>query len=283
MLNNKTAHSLTTFIYLLGILILSGCQATEKNIKTTTSLQLTPLNASQSVSFSPDGKLWRLTPTKQAMYVDVSIDSGKTFSLPVQVNSFEQKISAWPENPPAIEISPSGRINILYYADENQKSTSFFTYSDDNGQTFSSPSLISDHAQSAMHYMDKMLVDKENNVYLFWHDTRHESHNKELGNGVLSIYYSIIKPSGNPELNNTFLSNGICSCCRTATTFSNNGKPVVFARMVYKDGVRDHALIRMIDDDTWLKPQRVTNDNWDVEACPEHGPSISIDDKIAAI
>ncbi len=49
--------------------------------------------------------------------------------------------------------------------------------------------------------------------------------------------------------------------------------------MVYNNGVRDHALIQMDKMGRWQKPQRVTHDNWKIEACPEHGPSIAIDDK----
>ena len=258
-------------------MLLAGCQATANNIEIKEKYSYEIPSHTVTVNFAPDGRLWRLIPTKQAVYVNFSSDFGRTYSTPVRINKLDQKISAWPENPPAIEISNSGRINVLYYADEEQKSTSFFSYSDDNGRTFSTPTLVSDHAQSAMHYMDKMLIAKDNTLYLFWHDTRHESHDKELGTGVLSLYYSIKTPSDNSQFSNQFLSDGICSCCRTATTFSPSGKPVIFARMVYKNGVRDHALIRMNEDDTWLKPQRVTHDNWDIEACPEHGPALAID------
>ena len=266
----------TTF--LISSLFLFSCQSTANK----TEIKNFPheiLGSTVSTSFAPDGRLWRLIPTKKAIYVDFSNDYGDTYSKPTRVNKIEQKISVWPENPPAIQISNSGRINILYYADEEQKSTSFYSYSDDNGQTFSPPVLISDHALSSMHYMDKMLIDKHDKLYLFWHDTRHEFHDKEIGAGVLSLYYSIKTASDNSQFSNHFLSSGICSCCRTATAFSNNGKPVILARMVYDSGVRDHALIQMNEDNSWQKPIRVTHDNWEVEACPEHGPAMAIDDQ----
>lgn len=270
----STGFSFTPF--LISSLFLYSFQSTTAG----TELKNFPhdiLGATVSVSFAPDGRLWRLIPTQKAIYVDFSNDAGNTYSKATQVNKIEQKISVWPENPPAIQISNSGRINILYYADEEQKSTSFYSYSDDNAQTFSTPVLISDHAQSAMHYMDRMLMDKHDNLYLFWHDTRHESHDKKIGAGVLSLYYSIKTPSDNSQFSNHFLSSGICSCCRTATAFSNKGKPILLARMVYDNGIRDHALIQMNDNDSWQKPIRVTHDNWEVEACPEHGPAMTID------
>jgi hypothetical protein len=279
---NKTITADTNKGFLFLILLISqfflnSCQITEKSDERK-SFSVEILHETVSANYGPDGRLWRLLPTEQAVYVDYSNNDGITYSEPIKVNIQNQKISAWPENPPSIEISKSGRINVLYYADEQQKSTSFFSYSDDNGETFSTPVLVSDRAQSAMHYMDKMLIDKDDKLYLFWHDTRHETHDKEQGAGVLSLYYSVKKPTENAPFSNQFLSGGICSCCRTATTFSSNGKPVVLARMVYDNGVRDHALISMNAEGLWQKPQRVTYDNWEVEACPEHGPAIAVDE-----
>ncbi|NOQ77734.1 MAG: hypothetical protein GQ475_08110, partial [Methylococcaceae bacterium] len=168
------------FTSALSLLILNSCLA-PSNTQESKEVTAKILNTTVSVNYAPDGRLWRITPTRQAVYVDSSSDNGETYSKPIKINKSNQKTSAWPENPPAIAVSSSGRINVLFYADEDQKSTSFFSYSDDNGQTFSTPTLISNQAQSAMHYMDKMLVDKDDNLHLFWHDTRHESHDKKLG------------------------------------------------------------------------------------------------------
>ncbi len=281
MLKTDKFIPLSGLIFLICLIFSYGCQIANNATLEQSSDDI--LNSTVSVNFAPNGRLWRVTPSQHAVYVDYSNDNGKTYIKRVKINQHDQKISAWPENPPAIEISKSGRINILYYADEKQKSTSFYSYSDDNGQSFSTPVLISDHAQTAMHYMDKMLVDNNDKLYLFWHDTRHDSHQQshkhDMDAGVLSLYYSVKNADDDSQFNSHFISAGICSCCRTATTFSAEGNPVILARMVYEDRVRDHALIRMNKDGTWKKPQRVTHDDWKIEACPEHGPSIAIDEK----
>ena len=260
----------------ISFILLNSCQT-----RITESKQLSNkiLRSTVSVNFAADGRLWRLTPTRHTVYVDYSNDNGNTYNSPVRVNKQDQTISVWPENPAAIEISPSGRINVLYYADEQQKSTSLFSYSDDNGQTFSPPVLISDQAETALHYMDKMLIDKHDNTFLFWHDSRHDSHNNKQVDGVLSLYYSQKTALDHSAFKNQLLSNDICSCCRTATELSQDQNPVVFARMVFNDGIRDHALIAMNTDGSWNEPQRITFDNWKIEACPEHGPALAIDDQ----
>ncbi len=268
--------SLSLLIALTSLLTINGCQTGTKNLNAD-NLTNQILNTTVSVTFAPDGRLWRLTPTDDAVFVDSSTDNGKTYSKPVRVNPVAQRISAWPENPPAIVVGKSGRIHVLYYADEQQKSTSFFSYSDDNGQTFSKPVLISDHADTARHYMNQMLVDKNNKVYMFWHDTRHEQHNSHTAAGSLSLYYTVTDQPNTGKFTNQFISDAVCSCCRTAITFSPEEKPVILVRMVFQDGVRDHALINMVSDGQWSKPQRITNDDWGIEACPEHGPALSID------
>lgn len=268
-------HLSFNILFSFFVILLNACQ-TQNSSPTADNLPAPVLRSTVAVAFAPDGRLWRLTPTPDTVYVDYSDDNGQHFSSPLRINPTAQKISVWPENPPAIAIGQNGRIHILYYADEAQRSTSFYSYSDDGGHSFSQPTLVSDHADSAMHYMDRMLLDKTDKVYLFWHDRRHELLDQQLGSGVLSLYYAV-SDNLHPEFYNRFISNGICSCCRTATALAPNNKPLLLARMVFPDGVREHALIRMDNNDKWSKPIRVTADRWTIEACPEHGPALAVD------
>ncbi len=263
------------FLTLFSLFFISSC-STDANIKIASGDYQIYRNT-VATAFAPDGRLWRLIPTADAVFVDYSDDNGKSYSQAVQINPATQKISAWPENPPQIAIAKSGRIHVLYYADEKQKATNFYSYSDDNGKTFSKPSLVSDKADSAMHYMAKMLLDDNDNLHFFWHDTRHRDHNKQLGSGVLALYHALADNPEKGEFENKLLSHGICSCCRTATALDADGKPVLFARVVLEESVRDHALLKLDASGKWVAPQRVTDDNWKIEACPEHGPALAID------
>jgi hypothetical protein len=51
------------------------------------------LSSTVTVNFAPDGRLWRLTPTAQAVYLDYSTDNGKTYQQPIKINRTEQKIA----------------------------------------------------------------------------------------------------------------------------------------------------------------------------------------------
>jgi len=232
-----------------------------------------------AVSFAQDGTLWRLLPAHDFMYVDYSKDKGLTYSHPIKINQQAQKISAWPENPPAIMVTKSGRILVLYYADEQQKSTSYFSYSDDQGKTFSRPVLISDQATTDMHYMDKMLLDKAGNVHFFWHDMRNETENSNRGSGVISLYHAQTNSVGIEKFKNELITHSVCSCCRTAISLSAQGNPVLLLRMAFPDGARDHVLLSKKTATEWGDAKRISDDHWVIDACPEHGPALAIDEQ----
>lgn len=268
----KNQRKILDFLRICSILFISGQQV-------ALATKITPSQAfvgtTLAVDFAPDGRLWRLLPTSHAIYVDYSIDQGKHFSAPIKINHLPQKITAWAENPPLIKVSKSGMIHVLYYADAAQNATSFYSYSADHGTTFSKPITVSDHAQSAMHYMDQMLLSGQNKVYLFWHDMRHGIHDQQLGSGVLSLYYATSSNNGASFINHK-LADNICSCCRTAVDLGSDDLPVILVRMVFKGGIRDHALLK-IQSNSKPEVRRITQDQWQIDACPEHGPALSID------
>jgi len=265
-------------LQLVACLFLSGLSGYQVTLAGKTNKL--PVNVQKNVlalTFSEEGTLWRVLPGDGFVYVDYSKDEGVSFSQPVKVNQLAQKISAWPENPPAIAVTDKGRIYVLYYVDEQQKSTSYFSYSDDFGKSFSRSKLISDHALTDMHYMDKMLLDNQGNVHFFWHDLRDQETNSVLGGGTLSLYHATASGQETTTLANSLVSHAVCSCCRTAVSLSPEGLPVVLMRMVFNDGARDHALLRKNIKGEWAKPKQISDDHWVIDACPEHGPALVVD------
>lgn len=61
-----------------------------------------------STTFGPDGRLWRLTSSKDFVYVDYSTDLGSTFSDPVPVNPSPQRIRSFKEDRPSIAVDRGG-------------------------------------------------------------------------------------------------------------------------------------------------------------------------------
>lgn len=229
-----------------------------------------------SAAFAPDGRLWRLLPSQTFVSVDYSIDFGKTFSQPVRVNPTDMPIHAWDENPPTLSVDRNGRIYVLYFANDRQSSTSFFSHSD-SGEQFSVPVKISSEANTWYHYQTEMLVDATGRIHFTWHDTRDRAEYKKQGGGDLSIYHAAAKTGKTITLPaDQRLAKNICSCCRTAMAEDIDGNLVLLARFVYRGNIRDHGLFKLSPDGKISEPWRVTFDDWEIEGCPAHGPALSI-------
>jgi len=128
-----------------------------------------------SAAFGPDGRLWRLVPASDYVYVDYTTDYGVTFSHPVAVNNKAQRIKARAEDRPSIAIDNRGYVYVIYFADEVQPWTTYFSYSHDGGKHFSAPVRVSDHARKAKHYQDVMAITPSGRLYLFWNDERDQT------------------------------------------------------------------------------------------------------------
>ena len=228
-----------------------------------------------SATFGPDGRLWRVVPEKQHVYVDYSTDLGKTFSAPVLINTKAQRIKVSGENRPGIAVDPSGRITILYAAEGVQPVAIYFSVSTDNGRNFSTPSPLSDKAAEANSFQGRLALSPSGQTYVFWHDERDRTDWRQLGN---AIYYTTIDDRSALNFSARKLSDSVCDCCRVAVAFDADALPVLFTRFIYPGGIRDHGLIKIQADDKEPLAWRVTFDDWNIEACPDHGPAIAISD-----
>jgi hypothetical protein len=229
-----------------------------------------------AAAFGLDGKLWRVTPSQDKIEVDMSSDGGMHFGKPVHVNRKPQAMNFWDENPPSIAVDKHGRVYVLYFADDKQEFTSFLSYSDD-GKHFSDPVKVSSKADKSIHYQTEMLVDNTDKLHFMWHDVRDESEYKKSGGGDLSIYYlAAERDKLIPLPQDHRLAKNICSCCRSAMALDKHGNPVILARFVYLDSIRDHGLIKVGADGNAAQTRRVTYDMWKLDGCPTHGPALSI-------
>jgi len=67
-----------------------------------------------------------------------------------------------------------------------------------------------------------------------------------------------------------------CECCRLGIAFAGPGRPVIAFRNIFEGSIRDHAVVTFKDATTPGPLRRVSVDDWKLEACPHHGPSLAI-------
>ena len=234
---------------------------------------------SVGASFDQRGWLWLAKVESGYLFVSHSKDKGKTFSPTVKVNSVPENIAADGENRPKVAVTGEGRVYVAYTSSLEKPFSGHirFSRSLDGGTTFSEPVTVNDNREVISHRFEAMAVDSRGQITLAWLDKRDQSVAQLKGQAYTgaAVYYAVSTDGGASFGPNRKLADNSCECCRVAVAMDRDDVPVIFWRHIFGKNVRDHALARL---DGKSPPVRVSHDQWEVDACPHHGPAISIAD-----
>ena len=108
----------------------------------------------------------------------------------------------------------------------------------------------------------------------------HHHHGGSTGPGPLQeVYYRAV--GRNPKETEALVATGVCFCCKTAIlgpglSGPGDGNAVMAWRHIFPNSERDIAL-RPIDAGTGSPGlmRRVSDDHWQLQACPDDGPSLA--------
>lgn len=235
-----------------------------------------------SAVFDDNGRLWAAWAYAGHVYVNYSDDTGKNFSLPRVVNQTPEAISARGENRPKIKIDGSGQLFISWTTPLEKRFTGNvrFSYSRDGGQNFSEPVIVNNNRDITGHRFDALGVNKQGDIYIAWLDKRDRLKASKKGNKYhgAAVYFSWSDDGGKTFKADKKIIDHSCECCRVIIDFDEKNLPVILWRNIYDKNTRDHALVRFKDKNTPLKAERVSYDMWQVDACPHHGPDMSINE-----
>jgi hypothetical protein len=229
------------------------------------------------VAFDARGRLWRARVENRQIWVSRSDDAGKTFTLPVAVNREPERIAADGENRPKLAFGPDGELYVSWTQSLDQPFSGHvrFARSLDDGHRFDTPHTVNDNTDIIGHRFDSLLVDGRGRVWLAWLDKRDASAARQRSERYTgaALYYAVSDDRGASFAPNRRLAAHSCECCRVALAGDTDGTPVAFWRHVFDRNIRDHALARL-DDTPVLR--RASHEQWAVDACPHHGPALSI-------
>ncbi len=229
-----------------------------------------------TASFDENGKLWLASIRDHHVYVSYSEDHGVTQSASVKVNAEPENILGDGENRPKI-IVRKGVIYISYTQGlaKPMSGDIRFSRSTDGGKNFSAPLTVNDNREIISHRFDSMAVNGKGHVYVAWLDKRDLSAAQKKGEKYSgsAIYYAMSDDGGISFRRNDKIADHVCECCRTAMAVDTDDYPVVTWRHIYDAAIRDHALVKL---NGKMLPVRLSQENWNVAACPHHGPSLSI-------
>lgn len=229
-----------------------------------------------TAAFDDKGRLWRASVQHGYVLVSHSDDNGRSFGLPAKVNEEPESILGDGENRPKI-IVRNGVVYVSYTQGLEKPMTGNirFSRSLDDGKSFSTPVTVNDNREVISHRFEAMGVNSRGEVYLAWLDKRDLSAAQQKGQRYagVAVYYARSDDGGASFHPNLKAADHSCECCRVTMAMDADGVPVIAWRHIYGKNTRDHALLRL---DGKSQPVRASNDGWEMDACPHHGPSLSI-------
>lgn len=234
-----------------------------------------PQSSYPTPAFDHRGRLWVAFVEGDAVYVSVSTDQGRTFARAVRVTREPEKVDANGEARPKIAADAAG----LYVSWTRKGAQPYtgdvrFTRSTDGGRTFAPPVTVNDDGLATGHRFDALSLGAGGEVVLAWVDKRDMEAAKARGAAYdgAAVYYARSVDGGRTFAPNAKLKDNACECCRLALARDARGRAVVLFRDILPGGIRDHSLAVLGAG----PPARATFDDWRINACPHHGPSLAI-------
>lgn len=287
---------LISFLFFIGLLV-SGC-ASDTVVESTDSKQLQTSTEAKSAcseanalpsnrcaetitaTFDSKGTLWVAWVNRDHIYLQSSNDKGLSFSEPMLVNPVAEKVEAKGEYRPKIKLDAKGNIYLTWTLKLEARHSGHirFSRSEDGGRHFSAPVTVNDNLDIISHRFDSMAVGKNGEIFIAWLDGRNVEEAKKAGKTFegSSLYYSWSDDGGRHFYPNQRIAAHTCQCCRLDTAIAPDNTPVIMWRHLFEGGIRDHALVKFNDWNTPGDTHRVGRDNWKIDACPHHGPGLSI-------
>ncbi len=229
-------------------------------------------------AFAADGTLWLAWMAGGKISVASSRDAGKSFSAPVQATPERLNLDWGPDARPKIAIDRNGNIALAFsiFRDKAFNGQVLTTRSGDGGKSFAGIRPIT--ASNESQRFEAIGFDGNGDLFAAWLDKRNRVPAREAGRKYegAALFVSSSKDGGATWPEARMAIDNTCECCRVALAFDPSNRPAVVFRNIFEGGVRDHAVIAFADAATSGEARRISVDDWQIAACPHHGPSLAI-------
>jgi hypothetical protein len=289
--NLRSAHLITVAV---ALALWSAGAATQSSTQTLA----VPGAANATPSLAASGRavaaVWTATKDGLAnVYLATSTDGGVTFSSPRRVNDQEGDAGATNEQPPRVVISGSGTAQTFTVIWSKRDTGPMDTRRDiirmarstDGGRTFSPARYTHDPSLSGARGWEALALGTKGAVHAVWLDGREA--NKKIaamshkgmphkGQPPQEIYHGTLGADG--QMIETRIAEDVCFCCKSAVAVDSRGGVYAAWRHVFPGSMRDIAFAKSSDGGRQFSPLvRVSEDNWQLNGCPEDGPTLVVD------
>lgn len=228
--------------------------------------------------FAADGTLWLAWMAGGQVSVASSKDAGQTFSPSVQVTREHLNLDWGPDARPKIVVDRGGNIAVAFsiFRDEAFNGQVLYSRSTDGGKTFAplQPITANDESQR----FEAIGLGPDGNLFAAWLDKRDRVPAQQSGKKYdgAGLFFATSKDGGATYSEAQLAADNTCECCRLGLAFDHSGHPVIVFRNIFEGSIRDHAVVTFTDHGTPGPVYRVSQDEWQIAACPHQGPSLAI-------
>jgi len=255
----------------LGLLLVGGTAAAQHHRDAKdAAFTATP-------AFGSDGTLWLVRANADRVVVVKSSDFGRSFSAPVAVTPEAMNLDWGPDARARIAVDPKGGLVVTFaiFQDKRFNGRAFSARSNDNGVSFTRPRPLT--ADTTSQRFESVAIDPAGRVFAAWLDKRNVARAVAAGRPYPGAALAYAWSDDGAAFGSTSIAlDNTCECCRLGIAFAGPGRPVIAFRNIFEGSIRDHAVVTFKDATTPGPLRRVSVDDWKLEACPHHGPSLAI-------
>jgi hypothetical protein len=235
------------------------------------------------------------------VYAAVSRDGGMSFGSPMRVNAVERQANISGEQPPRIALVPRAGtapdMVVVWTAKLADGTVLLSARSSDGGRSFGNSEVVTGSAAAGNRGWESTAVDVGGHVYTVWLDHRDTA---TAASGTHAMHQHGATPDKASQMSSDgvaraqrsqlfvgtlegtvpaqSVTRGVCYCCKTAILTAPEGAVYLAWRHVYPGNYRDIAFTVSRDGGrSFADPARVSEDGWQIDACPENGPSLAAD------
>ena len=229
-------------------------------------------------AWGPDGALWLAWVANGDVVVARSPDGSGAVQRPVVVGRYGAFADIGPDARPQIVVGAGGRVIVAFgvFKDEQWNARVLVATSDDGGASFAAPRPVSD--DDASQRFPALALASDGALFIAWVDKRLVAAAARQGRRVAgaAIAYAWSADGGEHFGPARIAHASSCECCRIGAALPAVGHPVLVFRDLAAPGVRDHALLAFAAADEPGPLRRVAVDDWQIDACPHHGPALAV-------